>query len=153
MDRQFWTGLNRPTYAGLVALSLVLLAACDPAGNAAKKQAKLSNITISVTAAATETACPEDPIKVRFEPVTIAEVKVGSLLESKEFIEDLAMEGKPTQAADGGWVCTQSKRTRPVSPGTWNLTVGFDSGNLDCVREIAQSTPHTVAVVEGQGCT
>ena len=151
MDRQFRTCSMRATCAGLTALLAAALAACNPADNAAK-QVPLSNITVSVTAAATETACPEDPIKVRFEPVKVAEVPPGSLLESKEFIEDLAMEGKPTQAADGSWVCTQTKRTRPVSPGTWNLTVGFDSGNLDCQRVIAEGKSDAVSIVEGRGC-
>jgi hypothetical protein len=152
MDRQFSTRLRDTSCVTLAALAVVSLAACDPATEAAKN-APVSNITVTVTAAATETACPEDPIKVRFEPVTIAAVPAGSLLEGKEFIEDMAMEGKPKQAADGSWVCEQTKRTRPVSPGTWNLTVGFDSGNMDCSREIAAGTPHTVAVVEGLGCT
>jgi hypothetical protein len=151
MDRQLMTRSIRATYASVAALFAVSLAACDSASDAAKK-APVSKIIVSVTAAATETACPEDPIKVRFEPANIAAVPVGSLLESKEFIEDLAMEGKPTQAADGSWVCSQTKTTRPVSSGTWNLTVGFDSGNMDCTREIAPGTSHSVAIVEGQGC-
>jgi len=152
MHRQLSTFSIRATCAGLSALFVVSLTACNPAEEAAK-QIPASNIIVSVTAAAAEAACPEDPIKVRFEPVNVAEVPVGSLLESKEFIEDLAMEGKPKQAADGSWVCEQTKRTRPVSPGTWNLTVGFDSGNMDCQREIKPATPHTVSVVEGVGCT
>jgi hypothetical protein len=152
MDRQLSIFSIRTICASLSALVAFALTACNSAGDAAK-QARVSNITVSVTAAANETACPEDPIKVRFEPVNVAEEPVGSLLESKEFIEDLAMEGKPKQAADGSWVCEQTKRTRPVAPGTWNLTVGFDSGNMDCQREIKAATPHTVSVVEGLGCT
>jgi hypothetical protein len=151
MDRQFSTRLRDATCVTVAALAVVTLAACDPATEAAKN-APVSNITLTVTAAATETACPEDPIKARFEPVTIAEVPAGSLLEGKEFIEDMAMEGKPKQAADGSWVCEQTKKTRPVSPGTWNLTVGFDSGNMDCSRDVKAATPHTVTVVEGLGC-
>jgi hypothetical protein len=150
MYRQLWTGPKCATFAGTAAFLLVSLAACD--AGSARKETPASNILVTVTAASNETACPEDPIKVRFEPVKIAQVPVGSLLESKEFIEDLAAEGKPKQAADGSWVCSATKRTRPVSPGTWNLTVGFDSGNVDCSREITEGTPHTVEVVEGQGC-
>lgn len=151
MHRQFPTYSIRATCASLSALLVTALSACNPAEEAAK-QIPASNITVTVTAAATEAACPEDPIKVRFEPVNIAPVPVGSLLESKEFIEDMAMEGKPKQAADGSWVCEQTKKTRPVSPGTWNLTVGFDSGNMDCQREIKEGTPHAVSVTEGVGC-
>jgi len=150
MHRQIWTGPKCATFAGVATFLLVSLAACD--SGSARKEVPASNILVSVTAAATESACPEDPIKVRFEPVKIAEVPVGSLLESREFIEDVALDGKPKQAADGSWVCSASKRTRPVSPGTWKVTVGFDSGNLDCDREIAEGSPHTVEVVEGQGC-
>ncbi|HZF17873.1 MAG TPA: hypothetical protein VE046_18250 [Steroidobacteraceae bacterium] len=152
MDRQLSTCSVRAAYASVSALLFVSLVACDPAAEAAK-QVPVSNINVTVTAAATETACPEDPIKVRFEPVTITAPPPGSLLESKEFIEDLAMEGKPKQAADGSWVCEQTKKTRPVAPGSWNLTVGFDSGNMDCSTEIKAATPHSVAVVEGLGCT
>ena len=152
MDRKLSTCFRDATSLTLAALAVVSLAACDPAAEAAK-QAPVSNITITVTAAASETACPEDPIKVRFEPVNVQAVPAGSLLEGKEFIEDMAMEGKPKQAADGSWVCEQTKKTRPVSPGTWNLTVGFDSGNMDCSREIKVGTPHAVTVVEGLGCT
>lgn len=152
MHRQIPTFVLRATGASLAALAVMSLAACDPAADAAKQTA-VSKITVSVTAAASETACPEDPIKVRFEPVSVEPAPTGSFLESKEFIEDLAMEGKPKRAADGSWVCEQTKTTRPVSPGTWNLTVGFDSGNMDCPREIKAATPHTVSVVEGLGCT
>jgi hypothetical protein len=150
MYRQILTGPIRSLLAGAAALSLISLTACD--GGGPSKVAPTSNILITVTAAATETACPEDPIKARFEPTTVAEVPAGSFLEGKQFIEDLAMEGKPRQAADGSWVCSNSKKTRPVSPGTWNLTVGFDSGNMDCSLEIAPNTPHTVEAVENQGC-
>jgi len=117
MDRQLSTCSVRAAYASVSALLFVSLVACDPAAEAAK-QVPVSNINVTVTAAATETACPEDPIKVRFEPVTITAPPPGSLLESKEFIEDLAMEGKPKQAADGSWVCEQTKKTRPVAPGS-----------------------------------
>src|SRR5258705_114723 len=141
MHRQLSTCFRDASYVTLAALAVASLAACDQAAEAAR-QASVSNIPVTFPAAASETACPEDPIKVRFEPVSIQAVPTGSLLEGKEFIEDMAMEGKPKQAADGSWVCEQTKKTRPVSPGTWNLTVGFDSGNMDCSREVKVGTPH-----------
>jgi hypothetical protein len=150
MHLQLWTGPMRAMIASTAVLSLFSLAACD--GGSAAKAVPASNFMITVTASATETACPEDPIKVRFEPMKVADVPPGSFLEGKQFIEDIAMEGKPKQAADGSWVCSNTKKTRPVSPGTWNLTVGFDSGNMDCTREVAVGMPHAVEIVENVGC-
>lgn len=150
MHVQLRTHPIRGTIASAAVLSLVSLAACDDSSVA--KAVPPSNIMITVTAAASETACPEDPIKVRFEPGTVADVPPGSYLEGNQFIEDVAMDGKPKQAADGSWVCSSTKKTRPVSPGTWNLTVGFDSGNMDCSLEIAAGVPRPIEIVENQGC-
>ena len=150
MHRRMQSGAIYAIFAGAAAFLLGTLAACNM--ESAQNEVPASNIIVTVTAAASQEACPEDPIKVRFDPVKIAEVPVGSLMESRGFIEDVALEGKPTQAPDGSWVCTASKRTRPVAPGTWDVTVGFDSGNLDCNREIKEGTPHNVTIVEGQGC-